>query len=80
MRDYLKKIHADVQVHTWYDQGVLVSPRRPACATPSPSACCWPAAVLLGFLRSWKITIVAILVVPAVLVITALVLYLPGWA
>ncbi len=75
---YLKKIKADVQVHTWYNQGVLVSHSETSVRDAIVIGVLLAAVVLLGFLRSWKITIVAILVVPAVLAITALLLYIAG--
>lgn len=78
VHDYLKKINAGVVVRTWYDQGLLVSQSESSVRDAIIIGVLLAALVLLGFLRSWKITLVAILVVPAVLTITALLVYVAG--
>ncbi|MGN6585641.1 MAG: efflux RND transporter permease subunit [Rhizobiaceae bacterium] len=67
-----------VTVHTWYNQGVLVSSSVASVRDAIGIGVGLAAVVLLVFLRNWKIMAIGILVVPAVLAATGLLLHLFG--
>ncbi len=65
-------------IKTWYDQGVLVSDSASSVRDAIAIGVGLAAAVLFVFLWSWKITAIGIVVVPAVLAMTGLLLKLLG--
>ena len=67
-----------VQIHQWYDQSVLVSVSQSTVIDSILIGIGLAGLVLLVFLRSWKITLVAIIAVPAVLAATTLLLFALG--
>ncbi len=69
-----------VVFHTWYNQGTLVSDAVSSVRDAIPIGIGLAAVVLFVFLRSWKITLIGILVVPVVLAVTGLLLSVLGMA
>jgi len=70
-----KRLPADVHVTNWYDQSDLILASARSVRDAVLIGVGLAALVLLLFLRDWKITLIAALVVPVVLGITALLLY-----
>ena len=64
----------DVRLQTWYDQSTLISAAASSVRDAILIGIGLAIVVLLGFLRSWKVTLVVALAVPVVLAATALVL------
>jgi CzcA family heavy metal efflux pump len=69
---------ADMQVKAWYDQSDLILESAGALRNAIVIGVVLAALVLLVFLRNWKVTLAAVVAVPAVLAATTLVLYLLG--
>jgi CzcA family heavy metal efflux pump len=67
-----------VTLSSWYDQSVLVTQSATSVRDAILIGLGLAALVLLGFLRSWRTTLVALIVVPSVLAGTVLVLDLLG--
>ncbi len=67
-----------VKVKSWYDQSVLVTQSAASVRDAVLIGLGLAGLVLLAFLRSWRVTLVAVLTVPATLAITVLVLRLAG--
>jgi multidrug efflux pump subunit AcrB len=67
-----------VKLVCWYDQSVLVTQSVASVRDAVLIGLLLAALVLLAFLRSWRVTLVAVIVVPATLAATALVLSLLG--
>ncbi len=65
-----------VEIHTWYDQSELIINSAASVRDAIIIGVLLGAAVLLLFLRSMKITLIAIIVVPTVLAATIVLLYL----
>ncbi|MGN8157986.1 efflux RND transporter permease subunit [Salinisphaera sp. SWV1] len=78
LKQFQPQIPAGVKLHQWYDQSQLVSVSRSSVVEAIVIGIILAAVVLLVFLRSWKITLVAIIAVPAVLAATMLALYTLG--
>lgn len=78
VQHFVAKLGEPVTLHTWYDQGVLVSSAEGSVRDAIVIGVLLAALVLFAFLRSLKITLVAILVVPAVLATAGLLLRLEG--
>jgi multidrug efflux pump subunit AcrB len=71
---YHTKLPADVHIANWYDQSQLITASAGSVRDAIMIGVCLAALVLLGFLRSLKITLVAILIVPSALASTMLLL------
>src|SRR6202008_4275497 len=69
---------ADMQVKAWYDQSDLILESAAALRNAIVIGVILAALVLLVFLRNWRITLAAVIAVPAVLAATSLVLRLMG--
>ncbi|WP_309603873.1 efflux RND transporter permease subunit [Phenylobacterium sp.] len=69
---------ADMQVKAWYDQSELILDSASSLRNAIIIGVVLAALVLLVFLRDWKVTLAAVIAVPAVLAGTALVLKLVG--
>ncbi len=69
---------ADLQVRVWYDQSELILESASALRNAIIIGVALAALVLLAFLRDWRVTLAAVIVVPAVLAATTLVLKLLG--
>jgi len=72
---YQSKLPKNLQVSNWYDQSQLILASAGSVRDAILIGVVLAALVLLAFLRSVKVTLVAILVVPAVLAATVLLLY-----
>lgn len=75
---YRGKLPADLTISNWYDQSQLITDSAASVRDAIVIGIALAAVVLLVFLRSVGITLVAILVVPAVLATTVLLLYVLG--
>ena len=69
---------ADMQVKAWYDQSELIVDSASSLRNAIIIGVVLAALVLLVFLRDWKVTLAAVIAVPAVLAGTALILKLMG--
>jgi len=69
---------ADMQVRAWYDQSELILDSASALRNAILIGVVLAALVLLVFLRDWRITLAAVVVVPTVLAATTLVLKVIG--
>ncbi|MDY7523871.1 efflux RND transporter permease subunit [Sphingomonas sp. 10B4] len=67
-----------VKLVCWYDQSELVTQSVASVRDAVLIGLVLAAVVLLGFLRSWRVTLVAVIVVPATLAATVLVLSMLG--
>ncbi|WP_137862064.1 MULTISPECIES: efflux RND transporter permease subunit [unclassified Sphingomonas] len=72
------KLPPGVQLRNWYDQSELVSQSFASVRDAVLIGLVLAAIVLLVFLRSWRVTLVALIVVPATLMATVLVLAIAG--
>ena len=70
------KLPAGVHLADWYDQSRLVTQSADSVRDAVLIGLLLAAAVLIAFLRSWRATLIAVIVVPATLTITVLVLSL----
>jgi multidrug efflux pump subunit AcrB len=68
----------DVRISNWYDQSELITRSAGALRDAILIGVVLAALVLLVFLRDWKVTLVAVVAVPATLAATTLVLKLIG--
>ena len=75
---FMKTQPASIQVHKWYDQTTLVRSSIAAVAEAIVIGLVFAAFVILGFLRNWRATLVAMTVVPMSVLITILLLSLLG--
>ncbi len=72
------RLPPDVKLVKWYDQRTLVTNSTSSVRDAILIGLVLAGAVLLAFLRSWRVTLVAMLVVPATLAITVLLLFAFG--
>lgn len=72
------KLPPGVQLVCWYDQSELVTQSVASVRDAVLIGLVLAALVLLWFLRSWRVTLVAVIVVPATLAATVLVLRILG--
>jgi multidrug efflux pump subunit AcrB len=73
-----KQLPRGVQIASWYDQSELVTASAASVRDAVLIGIGLSAAVLLLFLRNLKVTLIAIVVVPAVLASTVVLLYVLG--
>jgi CzcA family heavy metal efflux pump len=78
LAQFKDKIPAGVKIENWYDQSELITASATTVRDAILIGAGLAALVLLAFLRSVKITLIAVLVVPAVLTATVLVLTVFG--
>ncbi len=71
---YQSRLPKGVRLANWYDQSQLIVDSAGSVRDAVLIGAVLAAGVLLLFLRSWKITLIAVVCVPAVLAATALVL------
>ncbi len=76
MKDYKKNLPPGINIATWYNQSQLILAAAASVRDAVVIGIILAIAVLLLFLRNWKITLIAAMVVPAVLSSTILLLYL----
>lgn len=74
LQGYADKLPRDVQIANWYDQSQLITESARSVRDAIAIGIALAALVLFLFLRSLKITLVAILIVPSVLASTILLL------
>jgi multidrug efflux pump subunit AcrB len=70
-----KQLPSDVTIKSWYDQSDLITSSAKGVRDAVVIGVALAALVLLIFLRNLRMTLIAILAVPIVLAVTALVLY-----
>lgn len=75
LTDYHDKLPKGVRIANWYDQSELITQSAASVGEAIAIGVGLAALVLLVFLRSFKITLIAILIVPAVLASTVLLLH-----
>jgi multidrug efflux pump subunit AcrB len=78
LTDYRPHLPPDVKLVKWYDQSTLVIESTGSVRDAILIGLVLAGVVLLAFLRSWRVTLVAMLVVPATLAITVLLLFMLG--
>lgn len=69
LTDMRKELPSDIQIGTFYDQSLLVRDSIQGVAESILIGLVLSVAVLLGFLKSWRTTIVAALVIPIAVLI-----------
>ena len=74
LREYKNKLPTDVKIANWYDQSQLITESGKSVADAIAIGVALAALVLFIFLRNVKITLIAIVIVPAVLATTVLLL------
>lgn len=75
---FMKSQPGSIELYKWYDQTQLVSSSISALEEAILIGLVFAALVLLGFLRNWRVTLVAMMVVPLSVLITVLLLSLLG--
>jgi multidrug efflux pump subunit AcrB len=75
---FMKSQPGSIELYKWYDQTQLVSSSIAALEEAILIGLVFAALVLLAFLRDWRVTLVAVMVVPLSVLITVLLLSLLG--
>jgi multidrug efflux pump subunit AcrB len=75
---FMKSQPGSIELYKWYDQTQLVSSSISALEEAILIGLVFAALVLLAFLRNWRMTLVAMMVVPLSVLITVLLLSLFG--
>jgi CzcA family heavy metal efflux pump len=75
LREIRKQVPEGVKIANWYDQSDLIVSSERSTRDAILIGMVLAAFVLLIFLRNWKVTLIATLTVPTVLVATILLLY-----
>jgi multidrug efflux pump subunit AcrB len=78
LADFQPRLPPDVKLVKWYDQSTLVTDSTGSVRDAILIGLVLAGIVLLAFLRSLRVTLVAMLVVPATLAITVLLLFVLG--
>lgn len=78
LEEYAAKLPKGVKVSAWYDQSVLIIASAASVRDAVLVGVALAGIVLFVFLRNWKITLIALIVVPSVLASTALLLKVLG--
>ncbi len=78
LKAYRKVIPAGVTIRQWYNQSGLIEASAVSVRDALALGVLFAMGILLLFLRNFKLTLIALLAVPAVLASTVLVLYLAG--
>ena len=76
--EFMKTQPQSIHFYKWYDQTELVRSSIGAVAEAIGIGLVFAAAVVFGFLRNWRVTLVAMMVVPLSLLITVLLLAVAG--
>jgi len=74
LRDMQSQIPSGVKLANWYDQSELIIGSAQSTRDAVLIGICLAALILIAFLRSWRVTLIAALTVPAVLCATILML------
>ena len=75
---FMKTQSPAIELYRWYDQTELVRSSAAAVAEAIVIGLVFAGFVILGFLRNWRATIVAMIIVPISVLVTVLVLYTLG--
>jgi multidrug efflux pump subunit AcrB len=75
---FMKTQPRGIRLYKWYDQTQLVSSSISALEEAILIGLVFAAFVLLGFLRNWRVTLVAIMIVPMSVLITVMLLSMLG--
>lgn len=75
---FMKSQSPSIQLYRWYDQTELVRSSAAAVAEAIIIGLVFAAFVILGFLRNWRATLIAMTIVPISVLVTVLVLYALG--
>ncbi|HEY1889941.1 MAG TPA: efflux RND transporter permease subunit [Steroidobacteraceae bacterium] len=75
---FMKSQPGSIELYKWYDQTQLVSSSISALEEAILIGLVFAALVLLAFLRNWRVTLVAMMVVPLSVLVTVLLLSLLG--
>jgi len=78
LADFMKKQPKSIQLVKWYDQTQLVQSSITAVEEAILIGIIFAAFVVWGFLRNWRVTVVAMAIVPVSVLITILLLYALG--
>ncbi|TAL80353.1 MAG: efflux RND transporter permease subunit [Beijerinckiaceae bacterium] len=78
LNDFMKLQPSSIHLYKWYDQTELVRSSIGAVEEAIVIGLVFAALVILGFLRNWRATLVAMLVVPMSVIITIMLLALLG--
>ena len=78
LNGFMKSQPKSIELFKWYDQTQLVSSSISALEEAILIGLVFAALVLLAFLRNWRVTLVAVMVVPLSVMITVLLLSLFG--
>jgi CzcA family heavy metal efflux pump len=78
LHDYVPQMPADVQIASWYDQSQLVTGAAGSVRDAILIGIVLAGLVLFVFLRNTRVILIAMMVVPAVLSITVLLLHVLG--
>ena len=78
LADYQPRLPPDVQLVNWYDQSTLVTESTGSVRDAILVGLVLAGIVLFAFLRSLRVTLVAMLIVPATLAVTVLLLFVLG--
>ncbi|MEO6970299.1 MAG: efflux RND transporter permease subunit [Chthoniobacterales bacterium] len=75
LKDEEKRLPNDIQIRNWYDQSELIISSEHSTRDAILIGIVLAAVVLLVFLRNWKVTLIAIMTVPAALAASMQLLY-----
>ena len=78
LTDFMKTQSPEIHLVKWYDQTQLVRSSVDAVEEAILIGLMLAALVLLVFLRNWRVTLVAIMIVPMSMLITVMLLYVLG--
>jgi len=75
---FMKTQPKSIELHKWYDQSELVRSSIAAVEEAILIGLVFAAFVMLAFLRNWRVTLVAMVIVPMAVLITVLLLFALG--
>jgi multidrug efflux pump subunit AcrB len=78
LAEFMKRQPKSVELHKWYDQTQLVRSSIGAVEEAIAIGLVFAGIVILGFLRNWRVTLVAMIVVPLSVAITVLLMSVLG--
>ena len=78
LADFMKTQPKSISLYKWYDQTELVRSSIGAVEEAILIGLVFAAFVVFGFLRNWRVTLVAMAIVPLSVLITVLLLYMLG--
>ncbi|MBV8782035.1 MAG: efflux RND transporter permease subunit, partial [Phycisphaerae bacterium] len=78
LKDFQSRLNSDVKIANWYDQSDLIVASATSVRDAVLIGIALAAVILLLFLRNWKVSLLAMLSVPAVLASTILLLFVLG--